>query len=1100
MLAVATGAGAQSTTGSILGRVADPAQALVPGARAEARNEATGLVESGATNGLGRFLLAALPPGTYTLTVSKPNFATVHQTGLRLAIDQKIEIEITLALAAQTDSVTAAAALLQTQSAEIGEVIDTRQILDLPLLGRNFLDLARLAPGVAGGSGGNTLNLSVNGQREFADSILVDGIEVSSNRNNDTTIRPSVDAVDEFKVLTTGYGAEFGRASGAVVAVGTKSGTNQFHGSAYEFVRPNLTAARSFFETGASPLKQHNFGATLGAPVRKDRTFVFASYEGVRQRNAWSFLDSLPPANQIRYLPGGAVDLSGLKDPYTGNAIPIFDPYGYATTYSATPFPGNAIPANRVSAAGLAVLRNFFPMPTLPGIFNGWFDNFNSRQAYSYDSDTFSGRVDHVLSASDRLSATYYYGSFASHTGDRFAGAIPVAGGGDADYGDQENSRSQVVSISETHMDSRGWLNEARIGYTRYRLDQLSLLNNRDLASQFGLGNVDQPGSPQTSGFPDIFLGFGAQTGGSTYKPLHFLDGDYQLSDSLSLQRGAHTWKAGVQFRGLASNPFFSLFPTGFQFYGGPGLSLTGDPNYGFYNPSAFYYNGGSDIADLLLGLPYSVNIGQQLTNPGTRSWETSLYLQDTWQIAARLVLSYGLRYEYFTPWTETGNQLANFDLASGQLLLAGRGGNSAALLRPDRNDFAPRLGLAFRAGPHTVLRAGAGVYYTPESDAREDVLTKNYPFAVQQTFFNNIFGGLPFPYQLDAGVPRVVPPAAALTAASLSPAAILKAAGTTQNLYLIDPALETGYSLPYNFTLQQQFAANLSLEAAYVGSVSRKLPYAVGNLNAMGQLSPALGQVQALFSEGSANFQSAQLRVVRRLSHGASLLASYTFGKNLDNGPAPFNLGHNLNSHNWPQSATNLTLERAVADDDVRHNLMVSGLYELPFGRGHPILPQLHGWSQAVLGGWQINAILGRRTGLPVNVVRNSNLTGFQGLRPDVISGPNLPDSQRTLARYFDTAAFVTTRFTGSHKTDLGDAGRNLVRGPGFTNLDFSLFKELTPRERFKVELRFEFFNLANTPQFANPNGDMSQGDFGSITQTIGNARIVQFASKLRW
>jgi hypothetical protein len=648
----------QATTGSISGRVFDPSGLVVPRATLEAHNESTGLTQSTFSNAAGEYTLAALPPGRYSIRIDASGFGAISRRDVQIEIDEKIRIdfELTLAAVSQSDVVSSGTPLLQTQSAETGELMRGGEILDLPLLGRNFLDLTRLTPGVAGGGGGNTLNLSVNGQREFANSVLVDGVEVTANRNNDTTLRPSVDAIAEFKALASGYAVEFGGASGAVVAIESRSGTNQIHGGFYEFYRPSPTAARSFFATESPPLKQHNFGGTLGGPIRHDRTFFFMSYEGVRLRDTYSFLDTVPPSRQIRFLPGGGVDLSGLKDPYTGTTVPIFDPSFYATNYYASPFPGNLIPGTRVSPAGKAVLQNFFPAPTQTGILNGWYENFDSNQAYRFDSDTTSGRLDHIFSAKDRLSGAYHYTSFASLTGDRFAGQIPVPGGGDADYGDDENSRNQALSISQTHLLSSGWINEARFGWTRYRLDQLSLLNGRDLASQFGQPNVNLAGFPQTAGFPDVYLGFGAQTGGSTYKPLYFLDNNFQFSDSLSGRWRSHEWKAGALYRRLTSNPFFSLFPTGFQFYGGPGLSLTGDPNYSFYNASAFYYNGGSDIADLLLGLPYTVNLGQQLTNPATRSWEGSAYLQDTWQLTSRLALNYGLRYEYAAPWIEAQN------------------------------------------------------------------------------------------------------------------------------------------------------------------------------------------------------------------------------------------------------------------------------------------------------------------------------------------------------------------------------------------------------------------------------------------------------------
>lgn len=1084
----ATPLGAQATAGTLLGRVIDETQATIPTAAVEVRNEATGLTVSARTDSKGDYWIPALPPGTYRLTVNKQGFGTATRTGIALAIDQKMRVDVQLLVTLHYEThVSAQSQVLQTQSAETGEVIESQQILDLPLLGRSFLDLARLTSGVVYGSGGNTLNIAVNGQREFANSVLMDGVEVTSNRNNDTAIRPSVDSVEEFKVLASAYSAEYGRASGAVVAVRMKSGANSAHGDLYEFFRPNVTAARSFFATEASALKQHNFGGTVGGPIRKNRTFFFASYEGVRQRNAFFFLDSVPPAGQIRFPGNGSIDLSGLKDPLTGKQIPIFDPYFFAGNYYALPFPGNTIPANRASAAGKAVLKNFFPAPTRAGVLNGWFENFTSRQAYAFDSDTASGRLDHTISERDRISAVYHYGSFASNTGDRFAGAIPVEGGGDADYGDREDARNQALSLSETHVFSNRWLNEFRFGYTRYRLDQLSLLNGQDLAAQFGAGNVNLPGFPQTSGFPDIYLGFGAQTGGSTYKPLHFMDRNYQFSDGIAARAGRHEFKAGAQYRQLNSAPFFSLFPTGFQYYGGPGLSLTGDPSYSFYDPAAFYYNGGSDIADLLLGLPYSVNLGLQLTSPATRSWEGTLYAQDTWQITHSLALSLGLRYEYYAPWTEEANGMSNFDLRTRQLLLAGRGANSDALLAPDRNNFAPRIGVAWLATPRTVVRAGWGVFYSPENDAREDVLTKNYPFAVQQTSFNDIYGGLPFPYTLDAGVARATPSIPG-TVSSLDPDAIRAATGTPQNLFLVDAGMRTGYSQLFNFVIQRQLAGGAALEAGYVGSVSRKLPYAIGNLNRGNRLTAALGQIQGQFSEGSANYHSMQLKASRRFSRGLSFLGAYTFAKNLDNGPAPFNLGHNLNSHNQPQDAFLLNLERAAADNDVRHTLVTGSLWELPFGKGR------------LSGGWQINGIATARSGLPVNVVRNPQATGYEGLRPNALRDPNLAEAQQTLARYFDTSAFSAAPFTGANKHALGNAGRNLARGPGLANLDFSVFKELLSERKVRLQLRFEFFNITNTAHFANPSGDMSSGQFGSITQTVANPRIVQFAAKLKW
>jgi hypothetical protein len=1088
----------QATSGTILGRVTDPQEATVPQATVSAKNKETGLTQTAETNDNGDYVLANLPPGTYTLTITKDGFTTAVSDDNKLVIDQKLRLDIRMALGNVSDkvTVTAEAPLLQTQNTETSQVVETKRITDLPLLGRNFLDLTRLSAGVTSGQGGNNTNISVNGQREFANSIVVDGVEVSANRNNDTSLRPSVDSVQEFKIQTSAYAPEYGKAAGAVVTIQTKSGSNEFHGSVYEFFRPGATAARPFNFTAAPQdapkLRQHNFGATIGGPIFKDKTFFFAAYEGLRQRNTFSFADSVPPLDQIKFLSNGDVDLSGLKDPITGNQIPIFDPEFYAVNFFAEQFPGNIIPANRVSPAGRAILQNFFPKPQLPGILNGYFSNFPVQQPFEFNSNTVDVRGDHTFSERDRLAAVYHYAPFNSVLGDRFTG-IPVNGGGSADVADDQDSRNQSLSITETHLFSNTLVNEFRFGYTRFRFDERDLITDQNVAEQFGVGNINLDGFPATSGFPQIFLGTGYQTGGSTFKPLFFLDSNYQFTDNVTKQFGSHSLKAGLEFRFLSAKPNFSLFPTGFMFFGGPFSSLTGDPNFSFFDPNAFYGNGGSDIADLLLGLPLSVNTGLQLTDPKTRSHETNFYFQDSWQVSKRFVLNYGIRYEYQSPYEEVNDNASNFDPATLQILLAGRGGNSSTLIKPDKNNFMPRIGIAYRPTDHMVVRAGYGIFYSPENDARSDVLTKNFPFATRDDFFNDIFGGLPFPYILDAGIPRVTTIQIPDGASSIDALSIPNA--RSQALFFVDPNFRTGYSQLFNIVFQQEVFSNFTLEAGYVGSVSTKLPYAVGDLNRGGRISAQLGKIDSQFSIGNGNYHSLQVKADKRFSRGTSFFVAYTYSKSIDNGPAPFNLGRN---NQQPQDPFNLALERAVSANDIRHNFVGSFIYELPFGRGKQFLSDSSGVVNTILGGWQINGIVSARSGLPVNVVRNAP-PGFQGLRPDLIRDPISPI--RTLDKYFDTTAFSVTGLVNT--TIPGTAGRNIVRGPGFGNLDFSLFKNFSLsrlREGAEFELRFEFFNLTNTPHFANPNGVFGQLDFGRITNTIGNPRIIQFAGKVNF
>lgn len=1085
VLLVAAPTQGQATSGSILGRVSDPSGAALPGVTITIVSERTGVARETVTDGQGAFVVSSLAPDVYAVTAALQSFKTTKLTGVVLTVDQKLSLELSMGLGDLNEvvEVVGSAPLLQTQSADTGEVIGQRQIQDLPLLGRNFLELTRLTAGTTSGQGGNSVNLSVNGQREFGNSVMVDGVEVTGNRNNDTGLRPSIDSVQEFKVVTSAYAPEFGRAAGGVIAIQTRSGANKFHGSASEFYRPRETAARPFFATERARLSQHNFGGTVGGPIRRDRTFFFGAYEGVRLRNSFGYLDSVPPQNQIRFLPNGDVDLSGLRDPNTGETIPIFDPAFFAANFFARQFPGNIIPSARVSPAGRAILLRLFPQPNRPGLSNGWFNNFAVNQLYEFDSNTVDARVDHALRQNDRFSLIYHFSAFDSTTGDRFAGAIPLEGGGDGDASDRIDSINHSISGSWTHVWPKGWVSETRAAYNHFHLEQLPLVSGGSPAADLGLGNINLPEFEATEGLPNVFLGFGAFTGGSTFKPLRFLDRNVQVTSSLAGRVGRHDLKTGIDVRRLSARPDFSLFPTGFIYFGGPFASLTSDPNFGFFDPSAFYGSGGSDIADLLLGLPLSVSVGLQLTQPETRSWEAHAYAQDAWRVTDRLTMMYGVRYEYQAPFAAKDGQAANFDPATLSLLIADRGSNPAGLVSSDRNNVAPRLGVAWQVTPRTVIRGGWGLFYSPENDARSDVLTKNYPFATREDIANSLYGGLPFAYVLDHGVPRRTSIDVPAGASSISVDNVPN--GANQVYYYVDPALVTGTAQLFNLVAQREITPTVTVDIGYVGSTGRQMPYAVGNLNRAGRLSPDIGRVESQLSLGESDYHSLQAKATRRFSSGFGLLAAYTFGKSIDNGPAPFNLGRN---NQEPQDPFNLAAERGLAANDIRHNLVVSSIYELPFWRGASGL-------KAALTGWQLNGIFNMRSGTPFNVVRNRSNPAAPGLRPNLVGDPELPRGERTLTRYSNIGAFSTT---GLGATEPGDAGRNILQGPGYVNLDLSLFKTFRMAGETATQVRIEAFNLTNTPHFANPNADLSRGDVGTITQTIGNARILQFALRL--
>jgi len=1075
----------QPTSGSILGVVQDPSGAAAAGVAATVENEATGWRVTGFTNEQGRFAFSDLLPGSYRLILKKTGFKAFGRSGIILALDQKLSLDLQMQLGEVDENiiVTSSAVPLETQDSGNGHVITGREILDLPLLGRNFLDLAKLAPGVAAGGGGNNANLSVNGQREFGNSLVVNGVEVTGNRNNDTSLRPSVDAVEEFKALTSSFAPEFGRAIGGVIAVQTKSGTNVPHGSVYEFLRNNVTTARTFFAAEPAALKQNNFGASLGGPIVHNRTFLFGSYEGLRLRDVFSYLDTTIPTEMLRISPGGSVDLSGLKDPYTGNRIPVFDPSFYGANRSSEQFPGNLIPASRVSPAGRGIVTQLFPQPDAPGTLNGWFSNLQVGQRYRFGSDTAGLRLDHAFTEKDRLSATYDVVSFNGLTGDRFAGMIPFPGGGSGDSADVSDSMNQSAAVSYVRVIGPTRLNDLRVAFVRASFFQNDLIQGTDLARQFGIANANIDGYPQTSGFPQIQLASGATTGGSTYKPLTFLDQNLQIGDTFSWSPSRHTVRLGYEYRRLLSHPNFSLFPAGYQYYYGPYSSMTGDPTYTFYDPNAYYGNGGNEVADLFLGLPGWVAQGLQLTKPKTGSHEHEFFAQDAWQATRALVITFGVRYEYQAPYTASGNQASNFDVPTLRMLLAGVGGNSQSLVRPDCNNFAPRVGLAWRVRDKTILRVGWGFFYTPENSARSDVLTKNYPFFTQQNF-ENYPGTLS--YMLDAGSARPTRIDVPTGVGSIVMASVSGA--RDQSVYSVDQALQTGYAQVSSFTVQHNPAPGVVIEAGYSGALAHALPYAIGNLNRGAALSKQLGAIQAQVARGESQYHALQSKIQKRFSRGFGLLAAYTYSKNMDNGPAPFNLGRN---HQQPQDPLALDIEHALSTTDQPHNLVMTSMWSLPFAR------RTRGWRRSVFGGWQLNGIGSLHSGLPVNVVRNGSVHDYEGLRPNALRDPALSGAEQTLTRYFDTAAFWVK---GLAPTQPGNAGRNIVRGPGFAEVDLSFMKHVQITDTRRFELRVESFNVANRPNFASPNSDMSQGNFGQITNTAGIPRIVQFAVKYRF
>lgn len=1091
----------QATTGSVSGRVVDPSGNVVQGAQVSIRDVETGIVTTAATNDVGEFIETALPPDHYTINVEAPGFATASVPAFLLNIDQRARFNLSMKLGAVTSNVvvTGSAPVLQTQGGETGQDIGSEEIEDLPTLGRDFTTLLLLIPGVSTGGGGNSnLNISVNGQREFANSVQINGVEVTSNRNNDTSVKPSPDAIQEFKVVTSSYAPEFGRAAGGDVLIQTKSGSNDIHGSAFYFYRPAATAAAGSFEPkGFVPtLHQNNYGATLGAPIKKNKAFVFVAYEGYRNLAQYGYLDeTLVGQNQVTFDGAGDANLSGLTDPYTGNQVPIFDPFFFENNYYTEQFANNTIPAAMVDPGGKNIVQMLYPAPTNPG---NPYENFQTTESYAVNSNEANFRTDYALSQNDKIYLTYDVEQGDYAVSDPFAGHIPVAGGGGADTGGTESYENHVIAATFDHIFSPTILNELRGTYFISTDREDSLLDGTKLASQFGIQNANIPGFPATYGFPQIQDGTGATTGGSTFKPLAFRDANLGLMDSLTYTRGKHNAKFGYEYRGLNSHPHYSLFPDPYEYFAGPGSNFTSDPYYGFYDPNAFYYNGGSEIADILLGLPEVVEQGLQLTNPHTTSNEHTFYVQDYWQVTPKLNLTYGVRYEYQQPYVEASNDESNFDLATLNIDLAGRGGNPRSLVNSNTTDFMPRLGVAYQVRPSLVLRGGYGLFYTPENDAREEILTENYPFYTEQYLDQ---GPYYIYYSLSAGAPRAttidIPSGASTIALTSVPGANVEA------VYSEPKDFPTGRSQNYNVTIEQELGNTTSAEISYVGSNARSLPYKVGNYNVDNHLSSSLGVVNVLQPIGLSNYDSLQGKINHSFSAGYSMLISYTWSHSLDNGPSPFDLGR---GNNEPQNPFDVSSEYASSDYDVRNNLVASEVIQLPIGHGKRFLHNASGVGDALIGGWQLNSITTLHGGTPVNVVSNSGNPLYPGLRPNLIGNPLV--SHRTIGEWFNPAAFQVPAGQAASATlgstvplVVGNASRNMIYGPGYTDEDISLFKVLSlPREN-KLQIRVESFNVLNTSRYGQPDGDLAHtGSFGKITGSYAgaNARVLQFAGRL--
>ena len=1043
LLCIGAAIAQESASSGIAGQVTDATQAGVPGATVSVTNIGTSAQRTATTDSQGGFSVPNLPPATYQIRVEKPGFQTAVVSSFELRVGDIAHPIITLGVGAVSESVSvqAEAPLLQTQSGTVGQVIDQKQIENLPLNGRNLVQLASLAAGVSprqnlqrGGTQYGTRNeyVQVEGGRDGSTNYVIDGVYVRSLRFNNLSLQPSVDTVQEFSVLRNSFSTEYGQGQAAVSAV-TKSGTNELHGSLYEFLRNDKLDARNFFAGQKPQYRRNQFGATAGGPVIKNKFFVFGGYEELRTRQGQPFLGSVPNPTLL-----------------TGNlssiATTIIDPTAGA------PFQGNIIPSNRISKFA-QVLTPTIPAPNIAGA-----NNYRIVKSFIDDSETVTFRADQVLSAKHTLFERYIWFDGTQISPATFSATnFPQSG--------------QNLAVGETWTVTPTLVNEVRLGYNRANhLDAPISLGGRNWVQDVGLQNVAGATDPINFGRPNWTIsGFSGQGEGTITQGA--IENIYSISDAVSKVWGKHTIRFGIQ----AQNRRF--------------FQITEVPPRG-----TFTFNGqfsGNPIADYLLGLCSSCQGAFGSSRSNYRSNTISPFVDDVWQLTPKLTLHVGIRYEYLAPWKEINNQEGAFDAASGKiayhkvpaqipaslapLIINQNNFYPAGILKPDKNNWAPRVGIAYSATPRTVIRTGFGVYYD-NMNLNELQFTRLVP-----PFYGN------YTLQPDKTSP--------LRIDTLFPS--LNNIAQFPAPFSVDPNNRTPYTLQWNFNIQQSLGKNMVLEVAYTGSGSHKLAKRFNQNQLNFGTTPAITRTPypqfaagILTSDNDANasFNAGSIRVEKRYSAGLFLLANYQFSKNIDNNSGEVEA-------NDTAFRTNKKLDRSVSRYNQAHRAAFSGGYELPIGKGKRWLSN-GGPAAYILGGWQVQGISELLSGFYITPSGTNvcNCGSFVPQRVNVVRSDYGRLDNPTPNRWYDKTAFALPA-AGFQ----GNAGRNKILGPPFRNLDFSVAKNFPITERFKLQYRAEFFNILNHPNFGFPDANISNVTAGVISSAY-DGRDIQMGLRLQW
>lgn len=1073
---------AQALSGTIVGTVSDQSGSVIPGANVRLVNDATQFTRIAVTNAEGQYVAYSVPTGIYTITVEQAGFQKLVRSGVRLtaADTLTIDLQLTLGSVEQTVQVTAETPLLQAQSAVVSSLVTNQQMVEMPLNGRTFTALLKLSPGAYTGSSANLanspysmrgdVNISVNGSSAQNNSYLVDGM-VNRNLWLSTLIMvPTVDSIQEVRMLTSNYSAEYGAAAGAITIVQTKSGTNQLHGSAYEFLRNNKLDANSFFNNRsgvARPAFQRNeFGGTIGGPIRRDRTFFFGDYQGIRLRQPRSVVATIPTLAQRAMVTTGDFSSAGFT---------IYDPENVINN-QRQPFPGNKIPANRLDPAAVK-LMSLLPTPTSSAATR----NFVFNPKLTQRTDQFDLRLDQNLGSSDRFFFKFSY----DDTNQVQPGSLPSPANAGIPISpflsaDGTNSAITVplknwsVTLNYTKVLNTKMVNEARMGVVRWNQYILPLGNEFKTADAIGIKGINI--NDKSGGLPSMNItGFQVLGDNSTY-PENSQTASIQYEDILSMNLGSHTVKFGGMYIRHRFNGF-SAFPT------------RGDFAFnGQFTRQIGASTSATALADFALGATSAINRNILVGTFGMRNWTLAAFADDTWRVTNRLTWNYGLRYELIAPPYEVHDRWANFRVDTARLEIAGKNGASRRLRNFDKNNFAPRMGLTYMLTEDrkTVLRAGSGFSYV-EAGQGGGQLYKNLPFFYSQVLATDQ-NARP-PYKLSDGIPTPIPP---------DQNDLVALSSGNPNAWDYD--LKAAKAMQWSIGVQREVITNLLVDVSYVGTrtigliANLNLNQSVPGAGAQGprrpyfSINPNVSNVTYRTNYGDSKYHSLQTRVEKRAEQGLTLSLSYTWSHYTSNG-ANINGGGN----GPPQDIRCLRCEWGSTPDDRRHIFVLSHVYELPFGSGRRWVNK--GALGYLVGNWNLSGIWSLASGehfTPTLAAAVSNSAGGGGDRPNRIRDGNLSESERSIDRWFDLGAFVApAQFT------FGNAGRGILVGPGNYNVDLGLHRNFRLTEQWRMNLRWEMFNAFNRANFGVPNSAIGGPTAGQIS-TTAPARIMQLALKL--